>query len=848
MRTAVPRNRTSHRARSPCFEKPVPRKESGITRELSSLDEIGEKWNVMDTPSRGLRKPKAETTVASLATGTQAAAYGIASRKSTVSVLRQSENGSAKNGNAARQSQPSRLNVVVRKRPTNKKEIESHSANVVDCKHNGVIVKEPKLRVDLTKYVEEHTFQFDHSFDAGTQNEELYEVCVRPLVDAAFNVRAKCTCFAYGQTGSGKTFTMMGGPGVEGEDKEKTKQPGVFLLAARDIFSMLESKQHQNVAVYIAFYEIYCGKLFDLLNNRQPLQPRENAKNKVIIVGLQEQRVRNGEELMEVIEYGLASRTTGVTGANVDSSRSHAILQICLKQVDDEGRLISAEHVGKLSFIDLAGSERGADTLDQDRQTRMDGAEINKSLLALKECIRALDQQLDHTPFRGSRLTQVLKDSFIGDNCFTLMIANVSPCAWAVEHSLNTLRYAYRVKELRRHPVDNSRPHSQIGGRDTNAIENRTVKENCVHVPTSGREGEEDITIERASSSEADSPTANREVNKERVPSSGSLTTKANGNSPETISPPTTSSDPVRSRNVHPPNHSTNHVHPHHQNPHHQNHHTTNGHPAQASSRAGDTFPSDALDPGERMVVTQPVVPDRQTSHHAAVPERLSIPDIAGTHGHGHADVERQSMPDSGSDRLFERVSRIEPEPAKALKFDRPMADQLKPVLRKPSCDSHEIPTGISLPHAKLAGLRTASEKLATHERGDEVVPAARDEEPPEVALEPMNAGQSALNELARAHDKLIGTILAEEEELIAAHRLHIDYVVDLIKQEMLQLSQVDRPGSDVDSYVASLDRSLQMKMDSIVQLRQRLSIFQEHLLQEDALSKKFQERSAHSN
>lgn len=62
---------------------------------------------------------------------------------------------------------------------------------------------------------------------------------------------------------------------------------------------------------------------------------------------------------------------------------------------------------GKLSFIDLAGSERGADTTHSSKQTRMEGAEINTSLLALKEVIRSLERKHGHTPFRGSKLTQV---------------------------------------------------------------------------------------------------------------------------------------------------------------------------------------------------------------------------------------------------------------------------------------------------------------------------------------------------------------------------------------------------------------------------------------------------------
>lgn len=105
----------------------------------------------------------------------------------------------------------------------------------------------------------------------------------------------------------------------------------------------------------------------------------------------------------------------------------------------------------------MAGSERGADTANNDKQTRIEGAAINQSLLALKECIRALDQNHSHKPFRGSKLTQVLKESFIGENNKTVMIANISPNNKSCENTLNTLRYADRVKELKSNSSKKSR-------------------------------------------------------------------------------------------------------------------------------------------------------------------------------------------------------------------------------------------------------------------------------------------------------------------------------------------------------------------------------------------------------
>jgi hypothetical protein len=104
---------------------------------------------------------------------------------------------------------------------------------------------------------------------------------------------------------------------------------------------------------------------------------------------------------------------------------------------------------GRLNFIDLAGSERGADTSSCSRATRLEGAEINTSLLALKEVIRALATggSMAHIPFRGSKLTQVLKDSFVGENSRCCMIACISPDIRNCEQTINTLRYADRVKE-----------------------------------------------------------------------------------------------------------------------------------------------------------------------------------------------------------------------------------------------------------------------------------------------------------------------------------------------------------------------------------------------------------------
>nr|KAF6444081.1 kinesin family member 2C [Molossus molossus] len=199
--------------------------------------------------------------------------------------------------------------------------------------------------------------------------------------------------------------------------------------------------------------------LFDLLNKKAKLRVLEDGKQQVQVLGLQEHLVNCADDVIKMIDMGSACRTSGQTFANSNSSRSHACFQILLRT---KGRM----H-GKFSLVDLAGNERGADTSSADRQTRMEGAEINKSLLALKECIRALGQNKAHTPFRESKLTQVLRDSFIGENSRTCMIAMISPGISSCEYTLNTLRYADRVKELSPHSGPSGEQPTQMETEET---------------------------------------------------------------------------------------------------------------------------------------------------------------------------------------------------------------------------------------------------------------------------------------------------------------------------------------------------------------------------------------------
>lgn len=331
----------------------------------------------------------------------------------------------------------SKIYVIVRKRPLSQKEVIKGEIDCITCKNPQITVHECKKNLDgITKYIEDHQFYFDNVFSEEESTEDIYNESIYPIIDLIFQ-QGIITCFAYGQTGSGKTYTMK----------------GIQNLSIENIYKKMNDYK-KILNIYISFYEIYGDKIFDLLNNKNKLQALDDKNGKTHIYGLKEVLVSSKDELLLLIKKANSIRATHNTITNETSSRSHAICIITLKEKKNN------KLFGKLSLVDLAGSERAQETQSNNKQRREEGKNINKSLLALKECIRALykikiNNEINrftsdiHIPFRASKLTHVLRDSFMdnNNNCKIVMISCVNPCYSSTNHTINTLRYSDRLKE-----------------------------------------------------------------------------------------------------------------------------------------------------------------------------------------------------------------------------------------------------------------------------------------------------------------------------------------------------------------------------------------------------------------
>ena len=318
--------------------------------------------------------------------------------------------------------------------------------------------------------------QFPHDMDVAT-NSSVYEYTGIPAVQHAFTGFNTCI-FAYGQTGSGKTHSMLGAP----------DDPGVAPRLVNQLFGRINELKAKGektkFEVRVSFLEIYNEKVMDLLMNapvpdagegneedqaaarrakkaadkKRKSMAGENTSYReckvrfspdkgTFVEGITRLMTTNAEDTMRSMENGTKYRAVASHALNNQSSRSHAIFQLCLKQTF----ILGTTRVSTINIVDLAGSERikmtnaSGSVLDEAKK-------INQSLSTLR---RVIDTLIENSktrgkkipPYRESMLTWVLKDS-LGGNSKTVMLAAISPHVSNQEDTLNTLRYALKAKSI----------------------------------------------------------------------------------------------------------------------------------------------------------------------------------------------------------------------------------------------------------------------------------------------------------------------------------------------------------------------------------------------------------------
>ncbi|KAJ4812429.1 Kinesin-like protein [Rhynchospora pubera] len=360
--------------------------------------------------------------------------------------------------------QTATLSVAVKCRPLREAERRRsrHIIQVIDDKN--VVVLDPDLSKDYLEIIQNRTkerrYSFDHVYAPGCSNADVYRNISSTIAGVIQGLNA--TVFAYGSTGSGKTYTMVG----------TTKDPGLMVLSLNTIFDHIKKdKSSDAFEVSCSYLEVYNEVIYDLLEKSSGhLELREDPQHGIVVAGLRSIKVHSADRILELLNLGNSRRKTESTEANATSSRSHAVLEITVKR-KQKNQYGSQVLRGKLALVDLAGSERASETNSGGQKLR-DGANINKSLLALANCINALGKQhkkgLAYVPYRNSKLTRILKDGLSG-NSQTVMVATISPADDQYHHTINTLKYADRAKEIKTHV------HKNIGTVDTHVDDYKTM-------------------------------------------------------------------------------------------------------------------------------------------------------------------------------------------------------------------------------------------------------------------------------------------------------------------------------------------------------------------------------------
>jgi kinesin family protein C2/C3 len=280
-------------------------------------------------------------------------------------------------------------------------------------------------------------FEFERVFGAASTQDDVFAE-VSPLVVSLLDGYNVCI-FAYGQTGSGKTHTMLG----------TAEKPGVNLRALRLLFDTAEQRQPDVTHTFsVSVAELYNNDLLDLMSkenkkNKTPLKVHKGAHGSMEAIGITVVAVETCEQVEQVLQFALQSRTTASTLLNNESSRSHLLMNVT---VVAHNHLSRTKSRATLFLCDLAGSERVSRSGVTGQQMK-EAQAINSSLTALGNVLNAKLNKQKHVPYRDSQLTFYLKDA-LNANSKTCFIVQVNPNTEHASESLCSLKFGERVRKV----------------------------------------------------------------------------------------------------------------------------------------------------------------------------------------------------------------------------------------------------------------------------------------------------------------------------------------------------------------------------------------------------------------
>jgi len=292
---------------------------------------------------------------------------------------------------------------------------------------------------------DEDIYQFDTVFGESASQIRVYESVAAPIVESVMK-GFNGTVMAYGQTGTGKTYTL----GQLGDGADGHAQRGIMVRAVDDIFDKTSEDKDAKYKIHASYLQLYMETVQDLWDpTNSDIQIQEDRQTGEVLLEPKPMSVEltDRNHIVQMLQLGEKNRTVANHKLNAHSSRSHAVLMITVSRHTMQNNAPTVQR-GKLLLVDLAGSERQKSTQSQG-QTLEEAKFINLSLTTLGKCINSLvDQnQQGHVPYRESKLTRLLKDSF-GGSARTSLVVNVGPSVQYFSETLNTTKFGQRAIKI----------------------------------------------------------------------------------------------------------------------------------------------------------------------------------------------------------------------------------------------------------------------------------------------------------------------------------------------------------------------------------------------------------------